>query len=101
MSPPASEAVAQHIVDYQANTVDDLLRQADGRTVTVDNSPVTLSGLESAPRVVDDMTLLERVLLLLSDPNIAFLLLSLGGLGLLIELIHPGVFFPGVFGAIR
>ena len=46
------------------------------------------------------MTLLERVLHVLSDPNIAFLLLTLGGLGLLIELVHPGVFFPGVFGAI-
>ena len=100
VSAPVSEAVSKHVVDYQATNVDDLLRQADGRTVTVDNQPVTLAGLESAPRVTNDMTLVERFLLILSDPNIAFLLLSLGGLGLMIELIHPGVFFPGVFGAI-
>jgi membrane-bound serine protease (ClpP class) len=100
VSAPVSEAVEKHIVDYEADDIDQLLRKADGRQVTVANRSVTLSGLESAPRVTDNMTLFERVLLLLSDPNIAFLLLTLGGLGLLIELVHPGVFFPGVFGAI-
>lgn len=100
VSAPVSEAVAKHVVDYQASNIDDLLRQADGRTVTVDSRPVTLTGLESAPRVTENMTLIDQFLNILSDPNIAFLLLSLGGLGLLIELIHPGVFFPGVFGAI-
>jgi membrane-bound serine protease (ClpP class) len=44
--------------------------------------------------------LIERFLLIISDPNIAFVLLSLGSLGLFIELFHPGIFFPGVFGAI-
>ena len=100
VSAPVSEAVAKHVVDYQASNIDDLLRQADGRTVTVDSQQVTLTGLESAPRVTENMTLIDQFLNILSDPNIAFLLLSLGGLGLLIELIHPGVIFPGVFGAI-
>jgi membrane-bound serine protease (ClpP class) len=100
VSAPTSEAVDKHIVDYEADTIDDLLQKADGRTVTVDNEPVTLTALETAPRINDNMTFFERVLLVFSDPNIAFLLLSLGGLGVLIELLHPGVFFPGVFGAI-
>lgn len=100
VSAPTSEAVDKHIVDLAADDVDSLLHQSDGRTVTVDGGAVTLSGLASAPRVSNSMTLLERMLLVLSDPNIAFLLLSLGGLGLAIELIHPGVFLPGVFGAI-
>jgi membrane-bound serine protease (ClpP class) len=95
-----SEAVQKHIVDYEADTIDQLLQKANGRTVSVDHHDVTLAGLDSAPRVTDNMTLFERVLNVLSDPNIAFLLLSLGGLGLLIELLHPGIFFPGVFGAI-
>jgi membrane-bound serine protease (ClpP class) len=56
--------------------------------------------LVEAPLVSNDMTFAERFLLLLSDPNIAFLLLSLGGLGLLIELINPGIFAPGIFGII-
>ena len=100
VSATVSEAVRQHIVDYEATSISDLLTKADGRTVTVNNRPVTLSGLASAPRVTENMTLIERLLLVLSDPNIAFLLLTLGGLGLLIELIHPGFVFPGVFGAI-
>ncbi len=89
-----------HVVDYSADSIDDLLRQADGRTVTVDGKSVTLSNLESAPRVTNNMTFVERFLLILSDPNVAFLLLAVGGLGLLIEFLHPGVIAPGVFGAI-
>jgi membrane-bound serine protease (ClpP class) len=100
ISDSTEQAVADNVVDYSAVSIDSLLSQADGRTVKVDNKEVTLSGLSDAPRVTNDMTLLERGLLILSDPNIAFLLLSLGGLGLLIEFLHPGVFAPGVFGAI-
>jgi membrane-bound serine protease (ClpP class) len=100
VSAPTSEAVQKNIVDYAAADVDDLLRQADGRTVKVDGQQVTLRGLAAATRVTNDMTLLERFLLILSDPNIAFLLLSLGGLGLLLEFLHPGVVAPGVFGVI-
>ena len=100
VSDSTEQAVADNVVDYSAVSIDSLLSQADGRTVKVDNKEVTLSGLSDAPRVTNDMTLLERGLLILSDPNIAFLLLSLGGLGLLLEFLHPGVFAPGVFGAI-
>ena len=46
------------------------------------------------------MSFVERFLFLLADPNIAFLLLSLGGLGLVIELFNPGLIVPGVVGAI-
>ncbi len=100
VSAPTSDAVAMHIVDYAATDIDDLLRQADGHTVSVNGSDVTLSGLSSVARVSNSMTFLERLEMVLSDPNIAFLLLTLGGLGLLVELLHPGVMFPGVFGAI-
>ncbi len=100
VSAPTSEAVDKHIVDYAADNVDELLRKADGRTVTVDGKAVTLANLESAPRVNNDMTLVERFLLILSDPNVAFLLLTIGGLGLLIEFVHPGVIAPGTFGVI-
>lgn len=100
VSASTDEAVAQHVVDYAAPDIDSLLRQAEGRTVDVAGTPTTLAGLIDAPRVSNDMTFVERLLNLLSDPNIAFMLLSLGGLGLAIELIHPGVFAPGVFGVI-
>ncbi|TAK57435.1 MAG: nodulation protein NfeD [Dehalococcoidia bacterium] len=100
VSASTNDAVRLHVVDYSANSVDDLLRKADGRTVTVDGRSVTLANLESAPRVNNNMTLVERFLLVLSDPNVAFMLLAIGGLGLLIEFLHPGVIAPGVFGAI-
>jgi membrane-bound serine protease (ClpP class) len=100
VSAPTSEAVEMNIVDYAAEDLDDLLRQADERTVKLRGEQVTLSGLADARRVSNDMTFAERFLLLLSDPNIAFLLLSLGGLGLLIELLAPGIGVPGIFGTI-
>lgn len=100
VSAPASEAVEKGIVDFAADDIDDLLRQSEGRSVDVAGREVTLGGLVEAERVANDMTFIERVLLVLSDPNIAFLLLSLGGLGLLIELFNPGLFAPGVFGII-
>ena len=100
VSASASEAVELGVVDYVAQDLDDVLRQAEGRSVKLDGQQVTLSGLAEAPRASNNMTLVEQLLMIISDPNIAYLLLSLGGLGLLIELFNPGVFFPGVFGSI-
>jgi membrane-bound serine protease (ClpP class) len=100
VSASATEAVELDVVDFVARDVPEVLAQADGMEVQVDGRQVTLSGLTEAPLVSNDMTFAERFLLLLSDPNIAFLLLSLGGLGLLIELVHPGIFAPGIFGII-
>jgi membrane-bound serine protease (ClpP class) len=100
VSASTSEAVTMNIVDFAADDIDDLLRQANGHTVDVNGQQVTLSGLDTAPRVTNDMTPIERFLLILSDPNVAFVLLSIGGLGLLLEFLHPGVVAPGVFGTI-
>lgn len=100
VSASTEEAVERNIVDYAAEDIDELLALADGRTVKLDGREVTLSGLAQAERVENDMTFTERILLVLSDPNIAFLLLSLGGIALLIELFNPGIGVAGVFGLI-
>lgn len=100
VSASTSEAVAENVVDFAAQDIDDLLRQSEGRSVKVDGKQTTIGELAGAARVSNDMTLIERMLLVLSDPNIAFLLLSLGGLALLIELLNPGMFGPGIFGVI-
>jgi membrane-bound serine protease (ClpP class) len=97
----AREAVEMGVVDFEARTLDDLLEQADGMTVEVGEAsePVTLAVLD-APIVENNRTFVERFFALISDPNIAFLLISLGATGLLIELVHPGLMAPGVLGAI-
>lgn len=101
VSASAREAVALNVVDFRARTLQSVIEQADGRTVRVGEAQrvVTLD-LVDAPLVYNDRTLVERFLALISDPNIAFLLLSLGALGIFVELLHPGFLFPGVFGAI-
>jgi len=100
VSASAQEAVELNVVDFIAEDIDHLLAQSDGRTVRLASGEVTLAGLVDAPRVDNKMTLFERFLMLISDPNIAFLLLTLGGLGLIIELYQPGIGLPGITGTI-
>jgi membrane-bound serine protease (ClpP class) len=95
----AKEAVDFSVVDMIATDLEDLLVKLDGVTVSTSIGSVTL---ETEQLVVMSMamTLLERFLLLLANPNLAFLLLVLGGLGLSLELINPGLILPGIVGAI-
>ncbi len=79
--------------------MDELLTLADGRVVTTSKGSVTLVTQGVEVRKID-MNLRERFLNFLANPDIAFLLLSIGSLGIMIEFLSPGVIFPGVFGAI-
>ena len=100
----AEEAVAKNVVDFIALDVTDLLRQLDGRTMTL----VTAEGVEyqhtlhtSDLRIQTvKMNLIERFLFFLADPNVSFLLLSIGGLGIVVELFNPGLIVPAVVGII-
>jgi membrane-bound serine protease (ClpP class) len=94
-----SEALQQHVVDLLARNVDDLLRQLDGRTVVLPSGPVVLH-TASASVEVFEMRSAERLLDILSDPNIAYILMMLGFYGLLFELSNPGSIFPGIVGVI-
>jgi membrane-bound serine protease (ClpP class) len=95
----SQEAVDLNVVDFIAVNLDELLLKLDGRNVETAAGPRTLSteGLE-VRRL--SMSFVERFLLVLSDPNISFILLSIGGLGIMIELFNPGLIVPGVVGAI-
>ena len=103
------EAVELNVVDFEAPALepvpggagDSVLEQAEGREVVVGAARRTVTlRLLDAPVVFNDRTLVERFFSILSDPNIAFLLLSMGGLGILLELYNPGGLFPGIFGVI-
>ncbi len=88
------------LIDLPATDVDDLLRQLDGRSITrFDGSKVILH--TAGARVVPvEMNLRQRVLSAIAHPNIAYILLTLGTLGLTIELWNPGSILPGVVGAL-
>ncbi|MBI3744620.1 MAG: nodulation protein NfeD [Chloroflexi bacterium] len=100
------EAIDSHIVDMTANGLNDLLAKLDGRVVSITGNQVTLHTAGIAcekPRTnCADLNLnwVQRIINFISDPNVSGLLLTLGSLGLLIELFNPGLIFPGIFGAI-
>lgn len=94
------EALENHLVEVVARDEADLLRQLDGRQVTrFDETRVTLH-TAGAEITHYEPGLRERILWTISDPNIAFLLLILGALGLYMEFTHPGLVAPGVVGGI-
>lgn len=95
----APEAVDLNVVNFIASDVDDLLSQADGMMVNLQGVD---TAVETAGASVDvmNMTFFERVLQVVVDPNIAFIFISLGTLGLIFELSSPGTLFPGIVGAI-
>ena len=91
---------APPLIDFVATDVQDLLRKMDGRTVTrFDGSTVTLH-VASATVVPIAMTLRQRILSVVAHPNVAYILLSIGTLGLTIELWSPGAILPGVAGGL-
>jgi membrane-bound serine protease (ClpP class) len=93
------EAVQLHVVDLVATNLDDLLRQIDGREVTVKGATRRLD-VAGAEVVRQEMRLKQKLLNVIANPNVAYLLLMAGLLGLYVEFTHPGVFFPGVAGGI-
>ena len=94
------EALQQHLIDVIAPSVPALLRAIDGRTIRrYDGTAMTLRVGGQVIRTYD-MSIKERVLSMLMDPNIAFLLFALGGLAIFAELNHPGAVIPGVVGII-
>jgi membrane-bound serine protease (ClpP class) len=93
------EALAKNVIDIVARDLDDLLRQADGKKIDLDGRPVTLA-LKDVRVVTYQMSLKQKILNILADPNIAYLLLMAGILGLYMEFSHPGSILPGVAGSI-
>ncbi len=94
------EALKYKLVDIKATDLNDLITQLDGRKVIlVTEKEVVLDTKKYAIENIR-MTGIERFLHTISDPNIAYILLSLATIGLMAELYNPGLIFPGVFGGI-
>jgi len=95
-----TEALEYNLIDYEAASLQSLINQLNGRKIalvtgeeiTLDTGDFTLNRVE--------MTLIQRFLHAISHPNIAYILLSIGTLGIIAEIYSPGAFFPGIIGAI-
>jgi membrane-bound serine protease (ClpP class) len=94
-----TEALDTNVIDLTAKNIDDLLIQIDGKQIETVNGTKTLhtKGARIEPM---EMGWAERLLDLLSDPNIVYILFMLGTYGLMFELYNPGSIFPGIVGVI-
>ncbi|MEA2575006.1 MAG: hypothetical protein QOH93_2304 [Chloroflexia bacterium] len=95
----AQAALDQHVVDLMAINLDDLLDKADGRLVDVNGTGITLHTKGATVRTLES-SFAEDLLFLITNPSVAFVLISLGTLGITWEFINPGSVFPGVVGAL-
>jgi membrane-bound serine protease (ClpP class) len=93
------EAVRLKVVDLVAESLPDLLAKIDGRTLKTARGAVTLATRE-APIVRIHVGFRDRFLALITDPNVAYVLMMVGMLGLFFELQNPGAIAPGVIGGI-
>ena len=94
------EALSQHLIDYVASSTEDLFRQMKGKPFKRFNGETATLDLEGQPILPFNMTLKERILDALMEPDLAFLLLAIGALALYIEFNHPGAVIPGTVGAV-
>jgi membrane-bound serine protease (ClpP class) len=94
------EALSQKLIDYVASDEQDLFKQMEGRSVTRFNGSTVVLHLAGKPVRTYDMSLKQRILAALMDPNMAFIILVIGVLALYVEFNHPGAVLPGVVGLI-
>lgn len=93
------EALEKRVIDLVALNTTELLRNIDGKSIAVQGGTTVLHTSKAQVETVE-MSALEKILDLLSDPNVAYLLLLLGMYGILFELYNPGAILPGVVGVI-
>lgn len=99
VSLPASEALKLNVIDLVATDLGDLLKQLHGRVVRLDGATVTLDTAQAEiERTAPDWR--SRLLAVIGDPSIAYILMLLGIYGLIYEFSNPGMLFPGVVGGI-
>ena len=95
-----AQALEYNLIDLQANDLASLVRQLDGREVTLANGETVILDTDGRLLVENGMNFVERFLRAISDPNIAYLLMSLATIGLITEISNPGLIFPGVAGGL-
>jgi membrane-bound serine protease (ClpP class) len=95
----ASEALDEHVIDLIARDLDDLLAKIDGRTVEVAGGEDTIETADATVVTLEPDWRTE-LLALITNPNVAYILMLIGIYGIILEFYNPGMVFPGVTGAI-
>lgn len=96
----AEEALEKNLINYVATDESDLFRQLEGKTITRFDGSKTVLHLAGKPVRLYEMTVKQHVLAFLMDPNVLFLLFTIGMLSIYFEFNHPGAVIPGVIGFI-
>ncbi len=94
-----TEALKENVIDMIAVSVEDLLENVHGKEVSLSSGDKVLD-TKNAEVINLDMNFKQKILGLLSDPNIAYILFMIGIYGIMFELYNPGTIFPGVIGGI-
>ncbi len=95
----AEEALKENVIDIIAISVDSLIEKINGFEVEINGEKRKIEIKDKEIKKVE-MGLRERILMVISNPTVAYILLILGFYGLFFEITHPGAIFPGVIGAI-
>lgn len=94
-----TEALEDSVIDMIAKNDADLMQMVDGRKIELNKGAVTLH--TKAAAIEDyEMSFIEKLLNIISDPNIAYILMMLGFYGIMFELYSPGAILPGIIGVI-
>jgi membrane-bound serine protease (ClpP class) len=95
----STEALQKNIIDLIVPNDRELLNQVDGRSV-IHNEGTTVLHTRGATIQILEMSFTEKILNVISDPDVAYIFLMLGLIGILFELFNPGIIFPGIVGFI-
>jgi membrane-bound serine protease (ClpP class) len=94
------DALDANLIDLRAGNLEDLISQINGWEVKLANGLEVTIDTTSYEATRNEMSFVEGFLHAISDPNIAYILLSIGSIGIIAEIYSPGMFFPGIIGAI-
>jgi membrane-bound serine protease (ClpP class) len=94
------DALENNLIDLRANNLEDLISQIDGWKVTLASGEEVTIDTADYVQTRNEMNAIEQLLHTISDPNIAYILLSLATIGLIVEISNPGLIFPGIAGGI-
>jgi membrane-bound serine protease (ClpP class) len=94
------DALQNKLIDLRADNLEGLLSQLNGRKVALANGTEVTLNTTAYQLIRNEMSVVESFLHAISDPNIAYVLLSIGSIGIIAEIYNPGSIFPGTIGAI-